>query len=173
MMLDAGSDSARLVAAARRSSLDVQRLRLLHGKICLRARDCALIGVLFSAGLLLTGFQLSESPLAKPRWSHVGIPATPAGKALAAVIDAFNAGDVELMNIYLGAYTPQEVSLRLDGRAGRLELLDIVSSEPLSIEYLVRGERDEATRIGRLDVADAAAILVTRSEFRSVPSTQL
>src|SRR5262249_58425827 len=72
-------------------------------------------------------------PPSPPPWSRVEIPNTPAGKALTALLE-------------------------LDAWSSGVELVDIVSSEPLRIEYIVENGVDETRRLGRLEVADGPGL---------------
>ena len=89
-------------------------------------------------------------------------------RALAALLGAFNDGDLESVGAYLGAYTPQEVRLDLYDWTSGLELVDIVESEPLSIEYLVKAKEGGARKVGRLEVAASEPIRVMDSELSAV-----
>jgi hypothetical protein len=115
MMLDAGScESPNLVAAAAsRPSLNVQRLRLLARTARVCVRDYALLALFWGAGAFVAGCSLIEVSVARPAWSRVAIPDTPAGAALTVLLDGLNGGDLERVAGYLGAYTPQEVTLQL------------------------------------------------------------
>ena len=81
--------------------------------------------------------------VAPPSWSRVAIPSTPAGKALTALLE-------------------------LDAWSSGVELVDIVSSEPLRIEYIVENGVDETRRLGRLEVADGPGLRVTSSAIRDL-----
>ena len=70
---------------------------------------------------------------------------------------------------YLGAYTPQEVKLPLGGWTRGVELVDVVSSEPQRIEYVVKDATSEARKLGELTVGDSSALLVTESTLRDMP----
>jgi hypothetical protein len=160
--------SPRLAAMALRPSLNVMRLKLLKRRMRLRLRDCALIGLLAAAGATVTAAQVFENPHARPRWSHVAIPATPAGSALTTLLGAFNDGDLELMRTYLGAYTPQEVKFPVFDWTSRLELIEVVNSERLRIEYIVKDTESELRRLGTLEVTDSPVIEVRVAELRNL-----
>lgn len=171
MMLDrTPADTAVLLATARNPNFNVLRLQHLTSETYLRTRERALVAALALATVIGVGAQTLETPASKPAWSHVSVPQTPAGRALTALLGAFNRGEPELMNAYLGAYTPQEIDMPLHQWTNGLELLEIVNSERLSIEYLVEDQASGARKIGRLQVADAEPIVVTDSELHSSPS---
>lgn len=169
MMLHAGPcESPSLVAAASRTSLNVLRLRLLGRNARVRVRDYALAAFLSTVGASVAGYGLAEASAVRPAWSRVSIPDTPAGTALAVLLESLNGGDLERVGAYLGAYTPQEVTFDLYDWTEGLELIDIVSSARLSVEYLVQNRANETKRIGRLEVADAVPVRVTGSDLRDV-----
>jgi hypothetical protein len=167
MMLNAEPcQSAHLVAAARSSSHNVYRLRLLDRQVQVRARDCAAIVLLSTVGALAAGCRITEVGSTHAAWSRVAVPATPAGRALTALLKGFHGGDLESVGVYLGAYTPQEVQLQLYDWADGFELVDILSSERLSVEYIVQNNINGAKRVGELEVADTESIYVSASKLR-------
>lgn len=151
LMLDAAGRPAPLVAAARGARFDVQRLKLLSRPTVLGARGRALLLALAAAGAVFVVGQVVVP--AAPGWSRVAIPATPAGHALTALLDAYDAGDTLQLARYLGAYTPQEIAWPLAGYTEGVEVVEIVASEPRRIEYLVRDVRDGSLGVGRLELA--------------------
>jgi hypothetical protein len=146
----------------------VLRLRLLGRNARVRVRDYALAAFLSTVGASVAGYGLAEASAVRPAWSRVSIPDTPAGTALAVLLESLNGGDLERVGAYLGAYTPQEVTFDLYDWTEGLELIDIVSSARLSVEYLVQNRANETKRIGRLEVADAVPVRVTGSDLRDV-----
>ncbi|HEX5047274.1 MAG TPA: M56 family metallopeptidase [Gammaproteobacteria bacterium] len=147
MMLDRGVRASPRLAAAARGRENLLRLELLSRPSRWRARDRALLVALCAFGVCIMGWRVSEalpSPLiAQPSWSRVAIPDTPAGKALVALLD-------------------------LDAWSSGVELVDIVRSEPLRIEYIVENGVDETRRLGRLEVADGPGLRVTSSAIRDL-----
>ncbi len=171
MMLDAdGRAAPRLVAAAARN-VNVQRLKLLQRQVRLRVRDCCLVGALAACAVIVIGGQVAEArgPDAPRAVSRVALPATPAGRALGAVLREVGGGDFDLVREYFGAYTPQEVAFERDDWAAGLEVLEILGSDRLTIEFVVGDATGGNRRLGRLQVADTAAIQVTAAEFHDIP----
>jgi BlaR1 peptidase M56 len=168
MML--GADArvpARLAAAV--YGRNVQRLKLLQAQARLRFRDCLLVAALAACGGLAAGYAVAEprGPDARLR-DRVVLPGTPARDALAAVLRGVGAGDLELVQTYFGAYTPQEVKFERRDWSDGLELVEVVNDDGLGIEFVVR-DANGKRRLGRLRVADSAAIQVTASEFHDLP----
>jgi beta-lactamase regulating signal transducer with metallopeptidase domain len=147
MMLDRGAGASPRLAAAARGRENLLRLELLSRPSLWRARDCALLVALCVFGAGIVSWRVSEalpSPLiAQPSWSRVAIPGTPAGKALVALLD-------------------------LDAWSSGVELVEIVRSEPLRIEYIVENGVDETRRLGRLEVAPGPGLRVTSSAIRDL-----
>src|SRR5882757_9384812 len=78
---------------------------------------------------------------ASPIWAQTTAPDTPAGRTLAAMLDAFNSGDRERMDAYYKKYQPSvsvDSQMQFRSRTGGFELLEIQKSEPLHIEFLVK-----------------------------------
>ena len=80
------------------------------------------------------------------------IPDTPAGRTFAAWLEAFNSGDRERMDAYYRRYekgktTESTISFR--NMTGGFELLEILKSERLHLEFLVKQGRDGAPALSR------------------------
>src|SRR5690606_18056651 len=169
MMLDAAAPRApRLVAAARTPSLNVRRLKLLQTPQPLMGlRDYLLIAVTAFAGAACAGYAAARPAAsivldparpqasagqARPEWSRVAVPDTPAGAALEALLGAFNAGDSERLAAQLGAFTPQELEFDVPRSSGGLDLIALVVSEPLRIEFTSQDRADGTRRHGQLEI---------------------
>ncbi|MBN1238314.1 MAG: hypothetical protein JXB36_07415 [Gammaproteobacteria bacterium] len=168
MMLARESQRApRLVAAMHGRNGDVERVKRLARSARVRPRHVASLAVLTAAAAVTAVCRVAE-PAERPGWSRVGIPATPAGAALGAVLGAFDRGDEEWLRAYLGTFTPQEVSLDLYDWIGSLQLVAVSPRGRYGIDYVVMHEATGMKRAGRLEVAAAAPARVTRSELRTV-----
>lgn len=163
MMLraEAGSPPA-LAAGAWGTSSNVERLKRLSRRARMRVRDRWLVAALAAASLVVIGNHVAERE-ARPAWSDVEIPATPAGASLTTLLDALDDGNTELARLYLGAYTPQEVALPASDWARGVRLLRILRSEPTRIEYIVRSDATGITRRGRLEVVGRASASASAS----------
>jgi hypothetical protein len=111
MLMSADNASSALVAAASRSrNQSVRRLKLLGTKVRLRVRDGMIIACLAAASGIVAAVHAAAPPAIQspaPRAT-----ATAAEGALAVLAAALDGGDQELLNIYLGAFTPQEMPLQ-------------------------------------------------------------
>jgi hypothetical protein len=100
------------------------------------------------------------------------IPETPAGRTLKAWLDAFNSGDRAQLDAYLHKYDPgkpvdREMEFR--GMTGGFDLLQIVKSEPLHLEFLVKERRGDTKAIGKLDVKEGDPAVVADFGLRALP----
>jgi hypothetical protein len=100
------------------------------------------------------------------------IPDTPAGHTLKAWLEAFNSGDRAQLDAYLHKYDPgkpvdREMEFR--GMTGGFDLLQIVKSEPLHLEFLVKERRGETRAIGKLDVKEGDPAVVADFGLRALP----
>ena len=89
------------------------------------------------------------APPPKPQaGAQPGIPDTPAGRTFKAWLEAFNSGDRALLDAYLHKYDPSKSldnEMQFRRMTGGFNLLQIVKSEPLHLEFLVKGRGDETT----------------------------
>jgi hypothetical protein len=105
--------------------------------------------------------------VAQPAWSQVAIPATPAGQALAAWLDAFNSTDATRIRAYVRRYEPGLSyldELQLSEITRGFELRTIERSEPLRIEFTVVDLEDGTRRYGKLglEARDGGSIVTSR-----------
>lgn len=182
MMLDAVAPPApRLLAYARTPNLNVRRLRLLEAATPrFRPRDGLSIALTAAlAGAAATYAVAKPAPVSehdaaasesRPAWSRVVIPDTPAGNALEALLDAFNAGDSERLAIELGAFTPQEIEFDVPRSSGGLELVAIVVNDPMRIEYVAEDRVGRIRRRGELEVAEWDTNRIARLDVRQARS---
>ncbi len=100
------------------------------------------------------------------------IPDTPAGHTFKAWLEAFNSGDRALMDAYLHKYDPSKSldnEMQFRGMTGGFNLLQIVKSEPLRLEFLVKERRGETKAIGTLDVKEGDPAAVADFGLRALP----
>jgi peptidase S41-like protein len=100
------------------------------------------------------------------------IPDTPAGHTLKAWLDAFNSGDRALMDAYYHKYDPSrslDEEMRFRNMTGGFELLKVLKSERLHVEFLVKECNSETQAYGRFDVKDADPAAVISFALRGIP----
>jgi len=100
------------------------------------------------------------------------IPETPAGRTFKAWLTAFNSGDRAQLDAYLHKYDPSKSldnEMQFRGMTGGFDLLQIVKSEPLHLEFLVKERRGDTQAIGKLDVKEGDPALVADFGLRALP----
>jgi retinol-binding protein 3 len=113
-----------------------------------------------------------QTPRDPQAGSQPAIPDTPAGHTLKAWLEAFNSGDRALMDAYYRKYDPSksvENEKRFRDMTGGFEVLKVVKSERLHLEFLVKERRSDTQAIGKLEVNDAEPALVTSFGLRAIP----
>jgi len=134
--------------------------------ISLFSRSC------FALVLALAAAFTPQATSQTPTQAQPAIPDTPAGRIFKAWLEAFNSGDRAQLDAYAHKYDPgkpvdQEMHFR--GMTGGFDLLQIVKSEPLRLEFLVKERRSETTAIGKLEVKDADPAQVVSFGLRAIP----
>jgi len=100
------------------------------------------------------------------------IPDTPVGHTFKAWLDAFNSGDRALMEAYYRKYEPNksvEDEMRFRDMTGGFVLLEVVKSERLLLEFLVKERASETKGIGKLEVKEGEPAEVTSFELSAIP----
>jgi retinol-binding protein 3 len=104
---------------------------------------------------------------------QVTIPETPAGRTLGAWLTAFNSGDKTQMEEYCKKYDSKQTAdgmMGFRGMTGGFELLQILKSEPLHIEYLVKEKNSDTRAVGTTDVKDGNPAVVIEASLRALPA---
>ena len=122
-------------------------------------------------GLAAAGAQQTPpDPLAG---KEPAIPDTPAGHTFKAWLEAFNSGDRALMDAYDRTYDPSKSvddEKRFRDMTGGFDVLKVIKSEPLHLEFLAKERRSDTQAIEKLDVRDAEpAAVVTSFALRTIP----
>jgi hypothetical protein len=113
--------------------------------------------------------QMSPQPQAG---AQPAIPDTPAGHTFKAWLDAFNSRDRALLDAYLHKYDPSKSldnEMQFRGMTGGFDLVQIIKSEPLHLEFLVKGRGDETSAFGKLEVKDGDPAQVASFGLRAIP----
>src|SRR5438309_9140589 len=130
------------------------------------SRSCLALVLALAAALALQAIPQA------PAQAQPAIPDTPAGRTFKAWLETFNSGDRAQLDAYAHKYDPgkpvdQEMHFR--GMTGGFDLLQIVKSEPLRLEFLVKERRSETTAIGKLEVKDGDPAQVAGFGVRAIP----
>lgn len=107
-----------------------------------------------------------------PPWPQTTIPAGLAGQTLKAWLEAFNSGDKAQMEAYCHKYDPKNSTDRMmsfRNMTGGFELVQILKSERLHIEFLVKERNSDTKAIGNLDVKDADPAEVVEFGLQGLP----
>jgi hypothetical protein len=124
----------------------------------------ASLAPLFVALLCLTSSQATQTP---------AIPDTPAGRTLQAWFDAFNSGDRGRLEAYLKKYDPEksvDSELGFRNQTGGFELVRIINSDRLRIDFHVKEKASPTNAVGRIEVKDADPAVVVRFRLRAIPT---
>ena len=100
------------------------------------------------------------------------VPDTPAGRTFKAWFAAFNSGDRATMDAYLQKYDPSKPvdnEMRFRDMTGGFELLKILKSEPLHLEFLVKERNGDTQAIGKLEVKEGEPAVVADFGLRAIP----
>ncbi|HET9803334.1 MAG TPA: S41 family peptidase [Candidatus Acidoferrum sp.] len=117
-------------------------------------------------------FLILTATLARPISAQVAIPGTPAGGTLQAWLTAFNSGDKAQMEAYTHKFDAKGSADRMMGfrnQTGGFELVQIVKSERLHIEFLLKERNSSTKAIGNLDVKDADPAEVVGFGLQALP----
>jgi len=99
-------------------------------------------------------------------------PTSPAGETLQAWLDAFNSGDRAQMEAYCKKYDPKQTPDRMlsfRGQTGGFELQQVLKSDRLHLEFVVKEHNSDTRAIGSLDVTDAQPPQVVQLGLRALP----
>ena len=100
------------------------------------------------------------------------IPETAAGHTLKAWLDAFNSGDRGEVEKYLHTYDPKrsvDDEMRFRGMTGGFVLLQIIRTDSLSVEFMVKEHNSETMAIGKMELKPGDPAMVASFSLRAVP----
>src|SRR5258708_38471107 len=124
---------------------------------------------------LVLGLAAALAPRANPpatAQAQPTIPDTPAGRTLKAWLETFNSGDRAQLDAYLYKYDPSkslDIEMQFRGMTGGFDLLQIVKSEPLHLEFLVEERRSDTKAFGNLVVKEGYPCQVAAFCLRAIP----
>jgi len=124
----------------------------------------ASFATLFGALLCLTCTLAAQSP---------PIPDTPAGRTLRAWLEAFNSGDRGQLEAYFTKFDPTKTQWKMDlnfrNNTGGFELVRIITSDRLRIEFQVKEKASATNAVGRIVVKDADPAVVVKFGLSAIP----
>ena len=109
--------------------------------------------------------------IASAACAQTTIPDTPAGHTLSAWLTAFNSGDQAQLDAYYHRYDPGKSAsdiMPFRKQTGGFELLQILKSEPLHLEALIKERLSETRALAKLDLKDASGQVADLS-LRALP----
>jgi ketosteroid isomerase-like protein len=109
---------------------------------------------------------------AQPKSPPPAIPDTPAGHTLKAWLEAFNSADEAQVKEYVTKYkhpNPPGAMLAFRKQTGGFDLVSIVKSERLHIEFMVQEKGGTTRALGKLDVKDGDPAEVADVGVRAIP----
>ena len=118
---------------------------------------------------------IASLPAARAGAAGVEPPPTPAGKAFAAWLAAFNSGDAARIRAFDAVYPregptpPIEARLRFREASGGLTLIRIEKSEPLSLVVLVQEKGSDTVARQELTLSDGQPPKILVSKIENVP----
>lgn len=121
---------------------------------------------------LATAWTQQHSTADPQATTQTAIPDTAAGRTLKAWLTAFNSGDRAVMDAYYKKYDPSKSvddEKRFRDMTGGFDLLKILKSEPLHVEFLVKEKRGDTQAIGKIDVKEGEPALVSDFGLRAIP----
>jgi len=136
--------------------------------LCTLLRNWSRFGLNTALGLISI---LAISPV---RAEPVAVPDTPAGRVLAAWLDAFNSGDRARIGAYQQEYDPTssrplDATMAFRARTGGFDLVGIHKNEPLHIEFLLKERASDTRAMGRFEVTHSDPPKLTASGFQAIP----
>ncbi len=102
----------------------------------------------------------------------LAVPDTPAGHTFKAWLDSFNSGDRAAIEAYIHKYEPDKSvdrEMQFRGMTGGFVLLQILKSEPLRFEFLVREQRGDTKAIGKFEVKPGDPAVVASFSLNAIP----
>lgn len=100
------------------------------------------------------------------------IPETSAGHTLKAWLDAFNSGDRAVVEKYLHTYDPErslDQEMQFRGMTGGFLILQIIKSDPQSVEFMVKEHNSETMAVGKMEVKPGDPAMVASFSLRAIP----
>jgi retinol-binding protein 3 len=104
--------------------------------------------------------------------AQTAIPDTPAGNTFSAWLQAFNSGDQAQLDAYYRKYEPSKSAAEImpfRKQTGGFQLLQVLKSEPLYLEVLIKERLSDTHAVGKLDLKDAASGQVASFALRALP----
>jgi hypothetical protein len=123
--------------------------------------------------LLITLIAASaQQPVQNHPSTAAAIPDTPAGHTFKAWLDSFNSADRAAIDAYIHKYEPEKSldrEMQFRSMTGGFVLLQILKSDPLRLEFLVREQHGETRAIGKVEVKPGDPAVVADFSLSAIP----
>jgi hypothetical protein len=105
---------------------------------------------------------------------NASIPATPAGRVLAAWLQAFNSGDRAKMDAFAKTYAPRLlhpilISAQFRGQSGGLKLMAVTGGDRNTIWFRVQEQSQPTILIGKMEVTAGKEPVIQNCSLSAVP----
>jgi hypothetical protein len=134
------------------------------------ARQLAALAVLVTTAL--AGTRAVQAQSTKAMDVAASTPDTPAGRALHAYLEALNSGERTSMDAFYAAHKAPgsgENLMQLSARTGGFDLLQVLTSEPRHIEFVVKEKKSTNVARGQLDIGSGDETTVSNFLLRMIP----
>jgi peptidase S41-like protein len=107
-------------------------------------------------------------------WAEPAVPSTPAGRALAAWLQAFNSGDRARIDGFVKLFSPQPgmaalTSAQFRGQSGGVTLVAVTRSERNRIDFRLEEKAQPTVLLGKIEVGAAPSAAIEKFTLRPVP----
>jgi hypothetical protein len=133
-------------------------------------RSC--LAVIFALLTTLIAAPAQQPPPINPSPAPPAIPDTPAGHSFKAWFDSFNSGDRAAIDAYIHKYEPDKSvdrEMQFRSMTGGFVLLQILRSEPLRLEFLVKEQHTDTKAIGKLELKPGDPATVATFSLGAIP----
>jgi hypothetical protein len=127
--------------------------------------------VIFALLTILTAAS-AQQPAPNNPSTPPAIPDTPAGHTFKAWFDSFNSGDRAAIDAYIHKYEPDKSvdrEMQFRSMTGGFVLLQILKSEPLRLEFLVKEQHSDTKAIGKFELKPGDPAVVTSFSLGAIP----
>jgi len=133
-------------------------------------RSC--LAVIFALLTTLIAASAQQPAPNNPSPPPQAIPDTPVGHVFKAWFDSFNSGDRAAIDAYVHKYEPDKSvdrEMQFRSMTGGFVLLQILKSEPLRLEFLVKEQHSDTKAIGEFELKPGDPAVVANFSLGAIP----
>ncbi len=130
------------------------------------------VAVIFTLLTTLIAASAQQPAPNNPSPPPPAIPDNPVGHAFKAWFDSFNSGDRAAIAAYIHKYEPDKSvdrEMQFRSMTGGFVLLQILKSEPLRLEFLVKEQHSDTKAIGELELKSGDPALIATFSLGAIP----